>query len=107
MYPQEVFFETNGVPRVVEVAELKAAESAPGKKPARERGDPTRPGSVSAPMSGVRHASLQSQCLSLQKRSGHRYRLIWPCELTIDIMIKRFLSTPTTIEDGCNSLREK
>ena len=64
MLSQEVFFETNGVPRVVEVAELKAAESAPGKKPARERGDPTRPGSVSAPMSGVSYLFLgPSACL--------------------------------------------
>ena len=93
MFTQEVFFETNGVPRVVEVAELKAAESAPGKKPARERGDPARPGSVSAPMSGVGHSSLETQCLSVQKLSRHCYRLIQYSELTINIMIKCLLST--------------
>lgn len=43
-----MFFETNGVPRVVEIAEAKAMEA----KASREKGDPNLPGSVSAPMSG-------------------------------------------------------
>ena len=45
---REVFFETNGVPRVVEILEAKAL----AEKTSREKGDPSQPGSVSAPMSG-------------------------------------------------------
>lgn len=37
---------------MVEVIDKAAAEAAPGKKAARERGDPNVVGSVSAPMSG-------------------------------------------------------
>lgn len=48
LWRREVFFETNGVPRVVEVVEAKAMEA----KASREKGDPNQPGSVSAPMSG-------------------------------------------------------
>ena len=49
---REVFFETNGVPRVVEVKEKLAEAAGPSRKADRERGDPSKPGSVSAPMSG-------------------------------------------------------
>jgi pyruvate carboxylase len=47
-----VFFETNGVPRVVEVLEIQSEESKSGGRAVREKGDPSKVGSVSAPMSG-------------------------------------------------------
>ncbi|GAX77798.1 hypothetical protein CEUSTIGMA_g5241.t1 [Chlamydomonas eustigma] len=49
---REVFFEANGVPRVVEVID-RAAEQALGKKAVRERADLVVLGSVGAPMSGT------------------------------------------------------
>lgn len=49
---REVFFEANGIPRVVEVVEKEQAGTMTSRRPARERGDPNMPGSVSAPMSG-------------------------------------------------------
>jgi len=50
---REVFFEANGVPRVVEVKDQgvgKAASAA--RKPARDKADPSNLGSVAAPMAG-------------------------------------------------------
>lgn len=49
---REVFFETNGVPRVVEVID-KAAEVSVGKKAVREKADLSVLGSVGAPMAGT------------------------------------------------------
>jgi pyruvate carboxylase len=49
---REVFFEANGIPRVVEVID-RAAEQALGKKAARERADLVVLGSVGAPMAGT------------------------------------------------------
>lgn len=49
---REVFFEVNGVPRVVEVGD-RAAEVIVGKKAARERADLAVLGSVGAPMAGT------------------------------------------------------
>ena len=49
---REVFFETNGVPRVVEVKENVAKSAATNQKASRERGDPGKAGNVSAPMNG-------------------------------------------------------
>ena len=51
---REVFFEINGVPRVVEVPERAAAESgkATARRAARERADRAIIGSVAAPMAG-------------------------------------------------------
>lgn len=49
---REVFFEANGVPRVVEVADKKA-ELVVGKKAVRERADLSVLGSVGAPMAGT------------------------------------------------------
>lgn len=49
---REVFFEANGVPRVVEVID-KAAETVVGKKAVRERADLSILGSVGAPMAGT------------------------------------------------------
>jgi biotin carboxyl carrier protein len=49
---REVFFEANGVPRVVEVAD-RAAEQATGKKAVREKVDVAVLGSVGAPMAGT------------------------------------------------------
>lgn len=49
---REVFFEANGVPRVVEVAD-RAAEQATGKKAVREKVDMAVLGSVGAPMAGT------------------------------------------------------
>ncbi|MEW5296933.1 MAG: hypothetical protein WDW36_000179 [Sanguina aurantia] len=48
----EVFFEANGVPRVVEVVDRKS-ESVVGRKAVRERADLTVLGSVGAPMAGT------------------------------------------------------
>jgi pyruvate carboxylase len=48
----EVFFETNGIPRLVEVTDTRAAATTAAKRAARERADPTVLGSVSAPMAG-------------------------------------------------------
>ncbi|CAL8463302.1 g2836 [Coccomyxa elongata] len=53
---REVFFESNGVPRVVEVTDTTAADSAAAgigvAKAAREKASPTEDGSVGAPMAG-------------------------------------------------------
>ncbi|KAL4422522.1 hypothetical protein ABPG75_008719 [Micractinium tetrahymenae] len=48
---REVFFEANGIPRVVEVKEESKA-TAQLKKPARDKADVSDPGSVPAPMAG-------------------------------------------------------
>jgi len=50
-----VFFETNGVPRMVEVEDRQQAAAAEGGsavKPSREKADPLALGSVGCPMSG-------------------------------------------------------
>lgn len=52
---REVFFESNGVPRVVEVVDTTAADAAgstTSAKAAREKASPTDDGSVGAPMAG-------------------------------------------------------
>jgi pyruvate carboxylase len=50
---REVFFEANGVPRVVEVADKKASEvTKAGRRPVRDKADPADAGSVAAPMAG-------------------------------------------------------
>lgn len=52
---REVFFETNGVPRMVEVDDRRqsaASGAVTNKRAARERADPTVLGSVASPMSG-------------------------------------------------------
>ena len=54
---REVFFETNGVPRMVEVEDRRQAAAdaigaAGSKRAARERADPSQLGSVASPMSG-------------------------------------------------------
>jgi len=49
---REVFFEANGVPRVVEVVD-HSAEVAVGKKAVREKADLSLLGSVGAPMAGT------------------------------------------------------
>ncbi|CAL5223603.1 g6142 [Coccomyxa viridis] len=52
---REVFFESNGVPRAVEVVDKKSYESDASKSargPARDKADPLLPGSVAAPMGG-------------------------------------------------------
>ena len=55
--PTQVFFETNGVPRVIEVVDARPAGTTAGgglanKRAARERADPMILGSVAAPMAG-------------------------------------------------------
>ena len=52
-----MFFEANGVPRMVEVVDRKQSAAADGgggaaAKPAREKADPVTLGSVGCPMSG-------------------------------------------------------
>jgi len=51
---REVFFEVNGIPRVVEIQDRKILETASKGVVAavREKSDPLDPGSVGAPMSG-------------------------------------------------------
>lgn len=52
---REVFFETNGVPRAVEVvdrSEDTAGKGGTAKRAAREKHDPNVLGSVGAPMAG-------------------------------------------------------
>ncbi|GBF90515.1 pyruvate carboxylase [Raphidocelis subcapitata] len=49
---REVFFEANGVPRVVELADTRSAEGL-AKKAVREKADPSVLGSVGAPMAGA------------------------------------------------------
>uniref|UniRef100_A0A7R9V6Z0 Pyruvate carboxylase n=1 Tax=Chlamydomonas euryale TaxID=1486919 RepID=A0A7R9V6Z0_9CHLO len=49
---REVFFEANGVPRVLEVVD-RAAETALGSKAVRDKADLTVLGSVGAPMAGT------------------------------------------------------
>lgn len=55
MFDREVFFESNGVPRVVEVTDTRATDAAAGKtatKAAREKFNASDVGSVGAPMAG-------------------------------------------------------
>ena len=57
MRRREVFFETNGVPRMVEVEDRQQSAAAEGGaaaagKPSREKADPVALGSVGCPMSG-------------------------------------------------------
>ncbi len=50
-----MFFESNGIPRVVEVVDTTAADSANAggsAKAARDKANPTDDGSVGAPMAG-------------------------------------------------------
>jgi pyruvate carboxylase len=51
---REVFFEANGVPRVVEVRDrgVGRAAAAGARRPARDKADPSDVGSVAAPMAG-------------------------------------------------------
>lgn len=50
---REVFFEANGVPRVVEVTDKRAGEVVQaGRRPVRDKADPSDAGSVAAPMAG-------------------------------------------------------
>lgn len=50
---REVFFEANGIPRVVEVRDTRVAnESAGSRPPSRDKADPSDIGSVASPMSG-------------------------------------------------------
>jgi biotin carboxyl carrier protein len=52
---REVFFESNGVPRVVEVVDRRSSEAAAGKtaaRAAREKFNASEVGSVGAPMAG-------------------------------------------------------
>ena len=55
MWRREVFFEINGIPRVVEVVDMSDSEAtatAGAKRAAREKADPSKVGSVAAPMAG-------------------------------------------------------
>lgn len=50
---REVFFEANGIPRVVEVTDRRATtEVAAGRRAVRDKADPADVGSVAAPMAG-------------------------------------------------------
>lgn len=51
---REVFFETNGVPRAVEIVDRteETGTGGPARKAAREKADPQVLGSVGAPMAG-------------------------------------------------------
>ena len=51
---REVFFEVNGIPRVVDILDLKVFENdnKKGMSAVRERADPLDLGSVGAPMAG-------------------------------------------------------
>mmetsp|Transcript_38533 Transcript_38533/g.108941 ORF Transcript_38533/g.108941 Transcript_38533/m.108941 type:complete len:1254 (+) Transcript_38533:126-3887(+) len=48
---REVFFETNGIPRIVEIVDRQAREGTT-LKAAKQKHDPSDPGSVGAPMGG-------------------------------------------------------
>lgn len=51
---REVFFEANGIPRMVEVQDRNSGkETSPGRKAVRDKADPSNLGSVAAPMSGA------------------------------------------------------
>lgn len=47
-----MFFEVNGIPRVIEIEDQKLAQVASGNRALRERADLTILGSVPAPMAG-------------------------------------------------------
>lgn len=51
---REVFFEANGIPRMVEVQDRNSGkETSSGRKAVRDKADPANIGSVAAPMSGA------------------------------------------------------
>ena len=65
-----MFFESNGVPRVVEVVDKKSYESDASKsarRPARDKADPLLPGSEAAPMAG--------EVIEVKVKPGGR---LWP-----------------------------
>lgn len=72
---REVFFEINGIPRVVEVVDKTEADGAAaanvGKKAARERADPSKVGSVAAPMAGE---VVDVQVIPGQTSSAYSFR---------------------------------
>lgn len=49
---REVFFEANGMPRVVEVKDLSASKDSTTRRAARDKADVSDVGSVAAPMAG-------------------------------------------------------
>jgi pyruvate carboxylase len=49
---REVFFETHGVPRVLEIPDTVTGGGAASKRVVREKSDGSDPGSVGAPMAG-------------------------------------------------------
>lgn len=48
----QVFFDVNGVPRVVEVVDESVGKETAARRPTRDKADPSNIGSVPAPMSG-------------------------------------------------------
>ena len=77
-----MFFESNGVPRVVEVVDTTAADSAGAKatKAAREKANPTDDGSVGAPMAG--------EVIDIKIKPGARRSLSVPVGF-VAILVKR------------------
>lgn len=71
---REVFFETNGVPRTVEVVDRTdtTGQGGPARKAAREKADSSVLGSVGAPMAGeVIEVSAKPGLLSSWRRTWH------------------------------------
>ena len=66
---REVFFETNGVPRTVEIADTTDQSEGGGsvRKAAREKADPNVQGSVGAPMAG--------EVIEVTAKPGQKYLL--------------------------------
>jgi hypothetical protein len=74
---REVFFESNGVPRAVEVVDRKSYESdasRSARRPARDKADPLVAGSVAAPMGG--------EVIDVKVKPGVQccHRLCHPCK---------------------------
>ncbi|KAK9800249.1 hypothetical protein WJX73_006193 [Symbiochloris irregularis] len=66
---REVFFDINGIPRVVEVLDRTEDQEAAGgtaRRAVREKADPTQVGSVAAPMAG--------EVVDVQVAPGHEVR---------------------------------
>ena len=73
---REVFFETNGVPRTVEVVDRteETSKGGPARKAAREKADSAVLGSVGAPMAGEVIEVTAKPGLTTQAPHG-----IWLC----------------------------
>ena len=92
---REVFFEINGIPRVVEVVDTSEDEGSAGgaKKAAREKADSSKVGSVAAPMAG--------EVVDVQVTPGAHARALHAAALAIACMASRTLRWAALCHHSC------